>query len=78
MEMYRESSHLQPAKDCISFERETMFVKVLLLVVVFIACASAFTASRFGARVGKSVRMAEEPWFPGSVTSNTVSIGTLE
>ena len=55
-----------------------MFVKALLLVVVFVACASAFTPSRFGARVGKSVRMTEEPWFPDSVTSNTVSMGTLE
>jgi hypothetical protein len=55
-----------------------MFAKVLLLAVVIVACVSAFTPSRFGARVGKSVRMAEEPWFPDSVTSNTVSMGTLE
>ena len=55
-----------------------MFAKVLLLAVVLVACVSAFTPARFGSRTGKTMRMAEEPWFPNSVTSNTVSMGTLK
>ena len=50
----------------------------LFILAALVACVSAFAPARFGSRMGGAVRMAEEPWFPNSVTSNTVSMGTLE
>lgn len=52
-----------------------MFARVVVLLAA-IAIASALVPSRFGRA---SVRMqSAEPWFPNSVTSNTVSMNELE
>merc|ERR1719181_1210685 len=52
-----------------------MFARVVVLLAA-IAIASALVPSRFGRA---SVRMqSAEPWFPNSVTSNTVSMSTLD
>ena len=54
-----------------------MMFKLVLLVAVLAITATALVPARFGSRTG-AVRMAAEPWFPNSVTSNTVSMSTLE
>ena len=52
-----------------------MFAKLVVLLAV-ITIASALVPARFGRA---SVRMqVAEPWFPNSVTSNTVSMSALE
>jgi hypothetical protein len=56
---------------------ESMMFKLVLLVAVLAITATALVPARFGSRTG-AVRMAAEPWFPNSVTSNTVSMSTLE
>merc|ERR1719327_218061 len=52
-----------------------MFVKLIVLFAI-LAVTTALVP-RFGSRA--SVRMqSAEPWFPNSVTSNTVSMSTLD
>jgi hypothetical protein len=45
--------------------------------VAVLASTNAFSMNKAPQRMA-SLKMAEDPWFPGSVTGNTVSLDSLK
>jgi hypothetical protein len=45
--------------------------------VAVVASANGFTMNKAPQRMA-ALKMSEDPWFPNTVTKNTVSIGALE